>query len=48
VAHASRFQLLLREQMEKILLPVALNPLLRVGWAEQLPPLRPAVAAGSI
>ncbi len=46
VAHAPRLQLFRREQMQEILLAVALDPLLRVDRAEQLPPLRPAVAAG--
>jgi hypothetical protein len=45
VAHAPRLQLLRREQMQEILLAVALNPLFRVGRAEQLPPLGPAVPA---
>jgi hypothetical protein len=44
VTHPPRLQLLRREQMQEILLAVALNPLFRVGWSEQLPPLRPAVA----
>jgi hypothetical protein len=48
VAHAPSFQLFRREQMQEILLPVALDPLLRMGWAEQLPLLRPAVTAGLI
>jgi hypothetical protein len=34
VAHPPRLQLLRREQMQEKLLPVALNPLLRVGRAE--------------
>ncbi len=44
VAHPPRLQLLRREQMQEILFAVALNPLFRVGRAEQLTPLRPAVA----
>jgi hypothetical protein len=44
VTHPPRLQLLRLEQMQEILLAVALDPLLRVGRAEQLPPLRPAVA----
>jgi hypothetical protein len=43
VAHAPRLQLLRREQMQEILLAVALDPLLRVGRAEQLTPLWSAV-----
>ncbi len=46
VAQAPRLQFLRREQMQEILLAIALYPLLRVGRAEQLPPLRPAVSAG--
>ncbi len=46
VAHAPCLQLLRREQMQKILLAVPLDPLLRVGRAEQLTPLWSAVAAG--
>ncbi len=48
VGHSPQFQLFLREQMKEILLPVAFDSLLRMGWAEELPPLRPAVAAALI
>jgi len=45
VAHAPL--LLRREQVEVVLLAIALDPLLRMGWAEQLTPLGPTVPAVS-
>ncbi len=48
VAYALSLQLLRREQMQEILLAVALDPLLRMGWSEQLSPLRSAVEAALI
>ncbi len=46
LTHSPRLQLFWCKQMQEILLPVAIDPLLRMGWAEELPPFRPAVAAG--
>jgi len=48
VAHTPLLQLLWRQQVQKILLAIALNALLRMGWAEQLSPLRPSIASTGI
>jgi len=47
VAHAPFPQLFRREQVEVILLPIALDPLFGMGLAEQLTPLGPTVPAVS-
>ena len=41
VAHAPGLEFLRREQVQEILASIALDALLRVRRAEQLPPLRP-------
>ena len=43
--HAPGLELFRLEQMQKVLLAIAFNPLLGMGWAKQLPLLRPAVAS---
>jgi len=47
VAHAPFPQLLRREQVEVILLAIALDSLLWMGWAEQLTPMGPTFPAVS-
>jgi len=48
VGHAPGFELLGGEQVQEVLLAIAVNPLLRMGRAAQLAALGPAGAAGCV
>ena len=48
VAHATGFEFCRREQVQEILAPIPLDPLLWMGWAEQLTPSWPPRAGALV
>jgi len=45
--HAPLLEFFHAQQVQKVFAAVALDPLVRVGWAKKLPPLRSLPAAGA-